>query len=94
MKPPIILNTTEHTNFKAAFPSNLEALCCVRFNESSGSSSAVERQLPKFFPTTYFNNLTGLGVAANYLKTRKSQISLRVPLRVLVWGLGMHTSRC
>ena len=47
MKPPIILNTTEHTNFKAAFPSNLEALCCVRFNESSGSSSAVERQLPK-----------------------------------------------
>jgi hypothetical protein len=42
-----VLNTTEHTNRTAAFPRNLEVLCCVRFDEVSGSSSAVERQLPK-----------------------------------------------
>ena len=47
MKSPIILNTTEHTNRRGIFSGNPEALCCVRFNESSGSSSAVERQLPK-----------------------------------------------
>ena len=47
MKPPIILNTTEHTSRPGIFSGNQEVQCCVRFNVQSGSSSAVERQLPK-----------------------------------------------
>ena len=38
----------------------------------------------QFFPTKYINNLTGLGVAAKYLKIRTRPKSMRVLLRVLV----------
>jgi hypothetical protein len=47
VKLPRVLNTIEHTNQKAPTPGDLEVLCCVMFDGLSGSSSAVERQLPK-----------------------------------------------